>query len=284
MGLETQRSALAASAQDSVSRMVDRVLATDLVLGAFITQYPQVLTAGLSIELFVDSVNGSDDNDGLSWDTPLANVNLACQRIPSGAYGKVNLIKGSQHFVESIDCSNRIIEINGNAGVPDYSGEYASLISVAKPSGVYIKSTSISIGRNGFLYIRGCKLVTASYGPDVTNYSNTDYNTAFIKSNSNHGVVVLEHIQTVLNNAPLMYQHSGGSFGVMDIFIREMNVHRTPDAQLTDTRRRALLLGTHGNHPIPFKLYAYRLVLDNVATVAELFGQSLENAMTNVLD
>jgi hypothetical protein len=65
--------------------------------------------------------------------------------------------------------------------------------------------------------------------------------------------------------------------------MREITVTRTPVEELADTRRSAVLMGTHGNAPISFKLYAYRIILNNIATHKELFTQTLMGAKSNVV-
>lgn len=271
------------SLYSKVDDLATQIRAAHQNLQGFVELYPTILKNSLDVVLFVDPDLGDDVNDGLSWELPKATIEGAIVAIPSGGSGKINLVKGKTYtLAKTITCANKYIFIEGIDGF-DYTGTYATIQGTLElATNNVIINAGFQIGQNGFLYIRGCRLLTARYTSAVAGGIHTDYGTSMLNTNSNWGTFWLEHCQVVLNNGPLMHQHSAGSYGCADLFMREIEVTRTPAAELVDTRRSAVLMGTHGNQPIPFRLFAVRMILTNIATLKELFSQTLVAAKTNV--
>ena len=266
-----------------VEELTTQVVGAHQDLQGFVAQFAERLKIGMYQELYVDPDLGNDANDGLSWATAKVTIGAAVALIPDGGSGKINLIKGKTHELSTnISCDNRFIYIDGIADF-DYTGTYAIIRGKVGTAGNLITATHFNTGQNGFLYLRGCRLETAKYPTGLSAYTPYDYAVSLLGTNSGWGNYCLEHCQVILNNGPMMHQHSAGSFGCADLYMREISVTRTPVEELADTRRNAVLMGTHGNAPIPFRLFAYRVILNNIATLKELFTQTLENAKTNVV-
>lgn len=268
---------------NTIAELATRVATAHQDSREFAEQYPDLLKQSLSVVLYVDPDTGNDDNDGLSWTSAKATIRSAADEIPGGGSGTINLVKGKIYLLTAdIPCGNKFIQINGIHDF-DYTGTYATIKPVFNNSPTLVAGTRFHIGQNGFLYLRGCRLETLKYTAAEASLTHTDYATSLLNTNTAWGAFWLEHCQVILNNGPLMHQHSAGSYGCADLFMREIDVTRTPVGELTDSRRSAVLMGTHGNAPIPFRLYAYRVILNNIPTLKELFTQTLVAAKTNVV-
>ncbi|MNJ56776.1 hypothetical protein D3C77_523400 [compost metagenome] len=82
----------------------------------------------------------------------------------------------------------------------------------------------------------------------------------------------------------MAYQHSSGSFGKIDLYMRNVLLTKMDISALPVTTGYQYMMGAYGNAPIPYNMYGVEMARSGFATWASAISGDLTNVITNLKD
>ena len=182
---------------------------------------------------YVDSVNGSDNNPGTNTE-PFATINKACDSVPEGGVGYIN-IQGTFDITNNIVLRNKLIDLVAwdvnnypTINVTSYvSGDYNRLYSfVLYCSKLVLRKCNVNLptkadtdlswsGDNGFVRFTGWFMGgwNAFLGESLTVDLNTD-SVHLCRTNGGYGAVYLSNSDITTNSSGYCYYISSALGGM----------------------------------------------------------------------
>jgi len=236
--------------------------------------------------LYVDPTAGNDSNDARSWFMAAATIEGAVSKVPVGGFAAIYLKAGVTHrMTQQVDLENRSILLA--ASTYDY---YVDSTYIPIESVMYVvedgevQAGGFKMGRRSFLRVVGCKLITGKYTAAQASLIKNDWQSSFISSFGSKGTVFLEHCQIVLNNGQFTHQHTGGSIGTVDLYMRNVDIVVTAVSALVVTARSPYLIGQYAGDAMPFFAYGIEMSKASGVTWASLIYATTTYATTNLKD
>ncbi len=213
---------------------------------------PNIKVAGqdfMSRTFYVDAVNGDDSNDGSSG-SPFKTIKKACDSVPVGGYGYINLVTDNNVIDADIHLFNKLIRIYGGS-VPDSSNP---TIYNTGYTDSYGNATYGFILTNSYLEFRTLTIKTASF---VDTSKGISYYEGIIKRNDteSNNRIVLASSSIILDDTDFcrLSDRQSASFVVRDkdkhhttisnsITINQVGANR--DAYLILNEAVTFILGT----------------------------------------
>lgn len=286
MSAEQKLVAVVDAANDLTKMISAKIGDIDLKVQQAVTVVPQTVRRAMDIALYVDGVSGSDTNDGLSWATAVKTIAGAFVRMISGGRNSIILKPGSAYSLpKDQSCDNKTISIQPSEFVAYDSNSYVELLAepVVGEDG-RAQAGGFHLGYNSVLVFYGCKLKTAKLSAVFQGKGHDVWRTSFIKTHNSKSFVMLQHCSIELNNGAFMYQHTSGSIGVADLFMRNVLLNKVSVSTLPISTGYQFLMGSYHNVAVPFALYGIEMVRQDASTWAELISQDMSNALTNIKD
>lgn len=254
---------------------------TDLLNNAGATVHQNMVKT-----LYVDPTTGNDNNDGRDWSTATATIVGAISKVPVGGHGLVLLKEGMTHrMTEQVSLENRSILLVAN--VYDYyvDSSYVQIESVMHvlEDGT-VQAGGFKMGRRSLLRCVGCRLITGKYTSVQANLTKHNWQSSFISSIGSKGTVFLEHCQIVLNNGQFTHQHCGGSIGVVDLYMRNVDIVKADQTSFAVKDGFPYLIGQYANDAIPYFAYGVEMTRQSGVTWASIIIATTTYATTNLKD
>jgi hypothetical protein len=236
--------------------------------------------------LYVDPVLGNDNNDGLAWETAAATIEGAAAKVPVGGHGTLYLKTGTSHqMTGQVHLENRSLLIIASGYDYYTSSTYIPIVAVMTVlENNTVQSGGFRIGRRSLLRIVGCQLHTGKYTAEQAGVTKNNWQSSFLNTIGSKGTVFLEHCLVQINNGQLTHQHTGGSIGSVDLYMRNVTITVASAASLVDTTRFPYLVGQYAADAMPFFLYGVEMTKPSGVTWASLLYATMTYATTNLKD
>ena len=278
MSLEQQVTALVASANALTGAVNNKIEGIDQKVNSATTAIPDKIKAEMHKTLWVDSVNGSNNNDGLSKGLPIQSIKSAVDSAPKGAHVVVKLMGQNTYEInEDIDCEGKFILITSDGAVWGEPATRATIRSIQTGWSMY-KCGQFITGYVSQIQIGQVNIETVQYTVSKPTYN--DYLNSLFSGAAASSQVWLYGCNVTLNNGPLSHQHPNGSFGKLDLYLNTVifTINEAP----TIPGGNAVIMGNYGNDPIPFTLYAAVVVLPAGKVWGELVTANTSAANSNI--
>lgn len=273
------------SANNLTGEVAGKMAEIDQRVSQAVNDVPGKIRSEMSVTYYVNYQSGSDSKDGKSIANAKKTIASAVEAAPSGAFVKVALVAGHEHFIErEIFCNNKIVMIEALGY--DYNDASTYIPVTSKP---FLRSDNragaygFQIGIGGLVFVRGVEINTAMVDAAYDGKPFEGYTGSFFKTNTSKGTVILEHVEANIYHAPLMHQHTSGSLGVSDLLMRNVDVVKQDLSGMPVTAGRQFLMDTWGNNPLPFSLYGVEMLRVGATSWSELINQDMTNALSNLV-
>lgn len=288
MSLETTIAALVTAANNLTSAVNTKIGAIDAKVLEAVSAVPTQLANTMYRGVYVDAVNGSDANTGLNFANAKKTIVAAAAVIPSGGYGVIYLKAGAVYSIvgnTDVYCANKIIYITPDSFTYNDRNSYTEIRSEpAVLADGTLSGGGFFIGMKGMVHLIGCRLSTVKFTAAHTGKVQNIWTTSFFKSNSSFGTVVMQHCSSDIWNGPMAYQHSAGSFGKVDLFMRNVLLTKMDISALPVNTGFQYMMGSYGNAPIPYSMYGVEMARSGFPTWASAISGDLTNVITNLKD
>jgi len=285
MSFEIKAPQLVEAIEHFIDSVDNRLDGYDQKLEVFEADIPTQLFARMSQTLYVDPTVGVVGNDGKDWSRAVPTVAEAVKLIPSGGVAQLYLRAGVTHqLTEKIDLKNKTVWIEGQ-GYQFYQADtYVPIESIANINEGVVAAGAFVLGWKGALRITGCQLRTVKYTAAQVSAGIEVWHSSLISTFGSIGKVFLEHCLVTLNNGALMHQHTGGSIGLADLYMRNVTIGLTDRATLATTAGWPYLIAKYLDGKMPFFVYGIEMTRLNGLTWAYLLNVDLTHAITNLKD
>lgn len=236
--------------------------------------------------LYVDPTTGNDNNDGRDWLTPTATIAGAIEKVPVGGHGLIYIKEGVTHYMtHQVDLENRSILLVANKYDYYVDSSYIPIESVFYLlDDNTVQAGGFKMGRRSLLRVVGCKLITGTYTPAHINLSKPNWQSSFVSSIGSKGTVFLEHCQIVLNNGQFTHQHCGGSIGLVDLYMRNVDIVKADQVAFPFKGGFPFLIGQYADDAIPYFAYGVEMTHQSGVTWASIIIATTTYATTNLKD
>ncbi|MBJ2242090.1 MULTISPECIES: hypothetical protein [Pseudomonas] len=286
MSTEQKLVAVVDAANDLTKMIAAKIGDINLKVQQAVTVVPQAVRRAMDVALYVDAVAGNDANDGVSWATAVKTIAGAFARMTSGGRASIILKPGSVYSLAKDQvCDNKTISIQPSEFKAYDTSSYVELQTdsiIGEDDRV--QSGGFHLGYNSVLVFYGCRLKTAKLSSALQGKGHDIWRTSFVKTHNSKSFVMLQHCAVELNNGAFMYQHTSGSIGVADLFMRNVLLDKVSVSTLPIATGYQFLMGSYHNVSVPFSLYGIEMVRQGAPTWAGLISQDMSNALTNLKD
>lgn len=284
MSLESQIAALVSAANSLTSQVAGKITQIDRKVDTATQAVAQKIRSDMDTVIYVDAVNGSDANNGLTEATAKRTVASAILSTPPNSSVEVRLIRGGDHIV------NSAIYLKGRkVVVRSFDASYSDPSSFATLRQDLLDGSSLAGGQvmpgyNGFIRFDSVKLETAlvpssqyESGKSVHNYRSS-----FVSSIDGFGNVIIKDSILNINNLPFMHQHESGAIGMMDLTLVNSDVVRSNQSSAPTSMRRQYLIDRYTSSAVPFSFIVATNVSHNAASWGDLIATDTSLMTTNV--
>ncbi|SDI10210.1 hypothetical protein SAMN04488136_1644 [Vibrio xiamenensis] len=227
---------------------------------------------------YVNAETGSDDNDGQTIATAKKTIAGAVSDSSSGSFIYVRLLGAKIYDLASVvDLTNRTVYVS-SYGATWGDASTRSTIRGALRSADYYWSGQFKLGWNGRIHFEQVNFETVTFSESKASYD--DYRCSLISGSSSSGQVWFYGCSANLNNGPLVHQHSGGSFGMLDIYLNNVSLTKNDNLLIADGN--PVLVGDYGNAPLPFTLFANSVALPTDETWSSMVTCNISQIISNV--
>lgn len=286
MSLESTIADLVTAANNLTNSVNGKMTAIDAKVAAAVSSVPTEIAKQMYFAMYVDGNNGSDANSGSGWATAKKTLEAACAAVPSGGYAVIVLKPGPVYSInKDIAAFNKVLYIYPESYTYSDRSTYTEVRSepgVDNDGG--LAGSGFLLGMKGMVYLIGLKLTTAKFTAAHAGKSHSVYRSALFKSNTSFGTVFMQHCAVDVWNACMAYQHTSGSVGKIDLYMRNVQLNKMDISALPVNTGYQYMMGNYGNAPIPFTMYGIEMSRVGFPTWASAISGDLTNATTNLKD
>lgn len=286
MSFSAESSATVEAFNQYVTEVQNKLTGFEASQADLVSNIPSLLSSNMGKTLFVNPTTGNNSNDGLSWDTAVATIEGAAAKVPVGGRGTIYLKSGVTHqMVEQVDVENRAFVFIAESYDYYVASTYVPIQAImVTAEDNTVRSGGFKIGRRSLMRFIGCQLLTGKYTTAQASLTKHTWYSSFISSIGSKGTVFLEHCLVQINNGQLTHQHTGGSIGSVDLYMRNVTISITPTANLVVAERFPYLVGQYSTDAMPFFLFGIEMTKPSGVTWASLIYATLTYATTNLKD
>ncbi len=282
MSVEQQLSKVVQACNNLTEVVNTKISQIDQKVDIALEAVPSKIKAEMDQILYVNAKMGNDDNDGFSPDNAKKTIFNAIESVPIGGISEIRLNLDDEHIIDNfIKVEGKMVFLVGSN--PDGLGNYAKVRPNYFISNDEVHTHQISIGKGGFIYARYVSFDTAVFGDNALDKAQISYKMSLFTAASSYGKIILEHCDVNIFNGSFMHQHTAGSFGFSDLFMRRVDVNKRDISGSEVPSGRQYLVDSYIDHAIPFDFYGVEMTLVGAESYAEMVAVNMANTRSNLI-